>query len=132
MRMPRFSIRTILIAAVLIGFVGIPAGHKQYLKWQQRGEVIPLFYIDAESVAAVLREVYVDRLKSGVASISQQSDSDSLSIAVDAKSNMVIVSGPKNVIREIRELASAIDASNSTTSRKIVLTMPIANPETIK
>jgi hypothetical protein len=127
---PRFSIRTFLIAAVLIGFVGIPAGHKQYLKWrQQRAGIIPVFYNDAQSIADVLREVYADRLQSGSALTPQQTVADRLSIEVEPKGNAVVVSGPKDVIREMRVLVSAIDARPTTSNQVIV---PIAKPETMK
>jgi hypothetical protein len=85
---PRFSIRTFLIAAVFIAFVGIPAGHRQFLKWRQRDEVFPVLYTDAQSIATVLREVYADQLAS-----QPRPAAEPLSIATDASSNVVIVSG---------------------------------------
>lgn len=113
---PRFNIRTFLIAAVLLGFVGIPAGHKQFLKWRQRDEVIPVVYSNAQDLATVLRNVYADQLAS-----QPPSAAEPVSIAADATSNVVIVSGPKKLIREMRNLVSALDAPASTTIKVIDL-----------
>ena len=125
---PRFSIRTFLIAAVLIAFVGIPFGYRQYLQWRQPGaELIPVLYTDAETVADVLRAVYADPLDNGSSPAGQPAAGDPILIEVDARANALLVSAPQDVIESLRALVSAIDAPAITSNQ--VITLPIARPD---
>jgi hypothetical protein len=62
---PQFSIRFFLIATAIIGLIGIPIGHDQYLKWLEsqdeskaKGKLIQVTNGDAHAIAVVVREVY--------------------------------------------------------------------------
>lgn len=128
-----------MIAALLIGFVGIPVGHKQLLKWRQQraegrrtAEMIPVFFTDAQSVAAVLRDVYADRIHSGNALKPQQPVADRVSIGVDTRTNCVVAPGPESVVQEMQDLVSALDGPHPVSKQVTGSTMPNSSREMIE
>ncbi|MDP6443120.1 MAG: secretin N-terminal domain-containing protein [Pirellulaceae bacterium] len=112
----RFSLRTYLLASVLIGAIGAPLAYEQYLYWQRETALIQIQYVAASEMAEMIRFLYESPAEANSTStypIRLRGDLDNIEIEVEARLNALIVRAPAETMLEVKQVIAAID-SNST------------------
>ncbi len=117
--------------------------------------VIPIRYLPADRVAAVIRETFADRvagqtsqqqqrgpspedfiraLRGGGRSREQQSRGElpKMTVTVHAESNSVIVKAPEGLFQEVLELVQLIDQPNGEMSESVEIVSTVANPQVVQ
>ena len=103
----KVPLKYFLVVSLILGaFVG-PLGYHKYQEWKKQQETkssaIVIQFMQASEVAAVVREVYREQLKASATS------KPALSILVDERANLLMVSAPDEMLSEIKQLIKAID-----------------------
>ncbi len=118
--------------------------------------IIPVIYMDANEVASVVKEAYAGRVSSGDQRGGGQpnpaeliralrggrggrggndvkSEESKMTIAVDARSNALIVTAPDPLFQEVKELVYQIDQSGIDQAEEVqVVSLKTANPEAVQ
>ncbi|MDE0735928.1 MAG: hypothetical protein OSB47_08900, partial [Pirellulaceae bacterium] len=129
---------------------------------KRKPRLIPVIYTSAENIAAVIKEVYADRISGGSSRGSSQSRQPSpeefmralrgggsrggassrggakaeepkMTVGVDAQSNSLVVSAPDQLFDEVEDLVRTIDqAGTQTNDTTVVRTLKFSNPAMIQ
>jgi type II secretory pathway component GspD/PulD (secretin) len=118
--------------------------------------VIPVIYVQAEQVASIVREAYASRLatnaaqgggqpnpadfiralrggRGGRSGTDVKSEEAKMTIAVDTRSNSLIVTAPEPLVEEVRQLVEMIDQGGANLSEDVqIVSLKKANPESVQ
>ncbi len=123
-------------------------------------QLIPVLYTSAEEVAAVVRQVYADRISGGAGAQRQPSpdefiralrggggrggrggggqkerteDVQKMTVGVDTRTNSLVVSAPESLFNEVKSLVAQLDQeTNGTNETMKVVTLKRSNPSAVQ